>query len=406
MPKKPNSSGELQEYVPAGNGDASGEYGDADGNNRHFTSWKNPHTEESGIAVVAGEKPAEVETKQDEFAEYLQKNHNDDFRKRVERDYNAGSAEHKALINTAISKYGVELNETSGTSYYRPSSTSVNLNAPQQYGKYSSKEEGETLYHEFWHANDNVVCGDGFLTDEDKAKALEYADRTTRTYVSRWEARVNIVTNASTCKYLSNGMTLHQTILAEFKKMKRSGVFDEMRREYNKHIMDKVLEKVPEYEKADEWLTETDRRIDKEAYEKFPDTTYGYDTWSKMREYRKQQYDLLKEERDKYQAIKSEGDRVKLDASHEVATYFMSLSDMYGIAHNDGYGFCGGHGTSYCKRKFSEAHEFMAEYGSAKARTSENAKKELDLFKKYMPKSSQACEELQDLIIKHMGAKQ
>ena len=406
MPKKPNSSGELQEYVPAGNGDASGEYGDADGNNRHFTSWKNPHTEESGIAVVTGEKPAEVETKQDGFAEYLQKNHNNDFGKRIERDYNAGNAEHKALINTAISKYGVELNETSGTSYYRPSANSVNLNAPQQYGKYSSKEEGETLYHEFWHANDDVVCRDGFLTEEDKSKALEYAQKSTRTYATQWDAQRRIVKNASTCKYLSNGKTLHQTILAEFKQMKKSGVFDEMKKEYRKHVMDKVLEKVPEYEKSEEWLTETEKRIDKEAYEKFPFSTYGSDAWTKQAEYKGQQYDLLKEENDKYRAIKREGDKAYLDASNEVATYFMSLSDMYGIAYNDGYGFCGGHGTSYCKQRFSEAHEFMAEYGSAKARTSENAKKELDLFKKYMPKSSQACEELQDLIIKHMGAKQ
>lgn len=49
MPKKPNSSGELQEYIPAGNGDASGEYGDADGNNRHFTNFVNPHTGKSGV---------------------------------------------------------------------------------------------------------------------------------------------------------------------------------------------------------------------------------------------------------------------------------------------------------------------------------------------------------------------
>ena len=400
MPKKPNSLGELQEYVPAGNGDASGEYGDADGNNRHFTSWKNPHTEEGVIADVAGETPTEVETKQDGFAEYLQKNHNNDFGKMVEREYNAGNAEHKALINTAISKYGVKLKETSETSYYRPVAYSVNLNTADQ------TEEGEVFYHEFWHANDNIVCDDGFLTEEDKAKALEFANRSTRREAARFLASYQIMLNASTSKYLSNGMTLHQTVLAEFKQMKKSGVFDEMKKEYRKHVMDKVLEKVPEYEKADEWVTETDRRIDKEAYEKFPYSTYGSDAWNKRAEYKKQQYDLLKGEYDKHRAIQREGDKVKVDASHEVANYFLSLSDMYGIAYNDGYGFCGGHGATYCKQKFSEAHEFMAEYGSAKARTSENAKKELDLLKKYMPKSSQACEELQDLIIKHMGAKQ
>jgi len=42
MPKKPNSHGDMQEYVPAGNGDASGEYGDSEGSNKHFTAFKKP----------------------------------------------------------------------------------------------------------------------------------------------------------------------------------------------------------------------------------------------------------------------------------------------------------------------------------------------------------------------------
>lgn len=40
MPKKYNSAGQLQNYVPAGNGDASGEYGDnATGSNKHFKAF-------------------------------------------------------------------------------------------------------------------------------------------------------------------------------------------------------------------------------------------------------------------------------------------------------------------------------------------------------------------------------
>lgn len=40
MPTKLNSAGEQQNYVPAGNGDASGEYGDnATGSNKHFKSF-------------------------------------------------------------------------------------------------------------------------------------------------------------------------------------------------------------------------------------------------------------------------------------------------------------------------------------------------------------------------------
>ena len=39
MPTKLNKAGEQQEYVPAGNGDASGEYGNESGSNRHFQSF-------------------------------------------------------------------------------------------------------------------------------------------------------------------------------------------------------------------------------------------------------------------------------------------------------------------------------------------------------------------------------
>ena len=43
MPTKPNRAGNQQNYVPAGNGDASGEYGDnATGSNIHFTNFKKP----------------------------------------------------------------------------------------------------------------------------------------------------------------------------------------------------------------------------------------------------------------------------------------------------------------------------------------------------------------------------
>lgn len=46
MPKKPNRTS-LQNYVPAGNGDASGEYADEEtGSNIHFTSFKKPEEEQ------------------------------------------------------------------------------------------------------------------------------------------------------------------------------------------------------------------------------------------------------------------------------------------------------------------------------------------------------------------------
>ena len=45
MPTKPNKAGQQQNYVPQGNGDASGEYADnQSGSNIHFQAFKKPDT--------------------------------------------------------------------------------------------------------------------------------------------------------------------------------------------------------------------------------------------------------------------------------------------------------------------------------------------------------------------------
>ena len=48
MPTKLNKAGQQQNYVPQGNGDASGEYADnASGSNKHFTNFKQPETQKT-----------------------------------------------------------------------------------------------------------------------------------------------------------------------------------------------------------------------------------------------------------------------------------------------------------------------------------------------------------------------
>ena len=42
MPQKINGAGQMQEYVPAGNGDPSGEYADGQGANKHFAVFAKP----------------------------------------------------------------------------------------------------------------------------------------------------------------------------------------------------------------------------------------------------------------------------------------------------------------------------------------------------------------------------
>ena len=68
MPKKKNKAGQDQEYVPSGNGDASGEYADDGGSNRHFTAFKKPDTgsdttSNDGQKVVKGKSQTFIKFK-------------------------------------------------------------------------------------------------------------------------------------------------------------------------------------------------------------------------------------------------------------------------------------------------------------------------------------------------------
>ncbi len=66
MPTKPNHSGQQQEYVPAGNGDASGEYADnATGSNVHFKSFKKPENDTSKGTQSKTKLPKEKEENKD-----------------------------------------------------------------------------------------------------------------------------------------------------------------------------------------------------------------------------------------------------------------------------------------------------------------------------------------------------
>ena len=73
MPQKLNKAGKMQDYIPAGNGDASGEYGTSNGTNKNFTtsdkksSKANVITENKSVVVEnkskkEKEKPFDIDT--------------------------------------------------------------------------------------------------------------------------------------------------------------------------------------------------------------------------------------------------------------------------------------------------------------------------------------------------------
>ena len=83
MPTKPNHSGQQQEYVPAGNGDASGEYADnATGSNIHFKSFKKPENDTSKGTQSKTKLPKENKDKK-EKKDQPQKPHIQDAEKKI-----------------------------------------------------------------------------------------------------------------------------------------------------------------------------------------------------------------------------------------------------------------------------------------------------------------------------------
>lgn len=59
MPQKLNKAGQMQDYIPKGNGDASGEYGTSNGTNKNFTT----SDKKSSANVIAENKSVVVENK-------------------------------------------------------------------------------------------------------------------------------------------------------------------------------------------------------------------------------------------------------------------------------------------------------------------------------------------------------
>ena len=74
MPQKLNKAGKMQDYIPKGNGDASGEYGTSNGTNKNFTTSDKKKTEANVItenkSVVVGDKK---ELKFIPFKEWIKK---------------------------------------------------------------------------------------------------------------------------------------------------------------------------------------------------------------------------------------------------------------------------------------------------------------------------------------------
>lgn len=79
MPQKLNKAGKMQDYIPKGNGDASGEYGTSNGTNKNFTT--SDKKKETKANVITENKSVVVENKGKTKLSYV-----DDVLKKLPKD--------------------------------------------------------------------------------------------------------------------------------------------------------------------------------------------------------------------------------------------------------------------------------------------------------------------------------
>lgn len=174
MPTKPNKAGQQQNYVPAGNGDASGEYGDnATGSNKHFTNFKKPDENETKSFYTENNYNEAVSS----ITELIKQD--DERRKKenqwtTEHDYaqidelhNSDSIKHKESVLKMANAYKkqIETGEpyfiisdgffSHGSCYYGGNKKGIVI-TPDTFRRITPNGYGTTWFHENGHLLDNT----------------------------------------------------------------------------------------------------------------------------------------------------------------------------------------------------------------------------------------------------------
>lgn len=400
MPTKLGKGGAGQQnYVPKGNGDASGEYGDnVSGSNVHFESFKKPEKGKNNISI----EPNKTKTysKFNSFDEYCEQTHKGSFGDSLKNEYAGGNVESKELVNKLVNNGFIKINQTKGVPYYLGS---VNLNDLSNKKGAFSKKQGETFYHEFWHAFDEYFASG--IVDENGKKVLDKL--ITNDDISELSSKGKGLFNTymfsrelSTAKITSNGKTLLETLKEEGRKLTSSKGWEQMQKDYQEEIDKAITKKYPDANAISTKVNELEKKANDEARELYP----VYDQNGKWQEnYYENRNNYLKEHlfTQEYNELKQKQKEINLErskiASNVVRKGYNVVSDMYGIYKGVSYGFCGGHSGNYGKKnKGAMANEFIAEFGSAYSR---NDNEQMEIIKKYFPESAKACQELIGLVL-------
>ena len=397
MPTKPNRSGQQQNYVPQGNGDASGEYADeATGSNVHFTSFKKPDEPTEEKKIEHFEKPQEdtdkylggSKTKSDFSATVFSKGmlkYGEEFENTFKRVIANADETCIGVINHSIMNHGIFFikdKDENRCSYFKPQTKEINIKADELARAYD--EEGETVFHELGH----------YLNEVNRIREDE-----------KWYMTDNIMT--STHSYFDDKLSVAETLQEELKEFAAAKHAASIRAEQRKYVNAKLKPHgftAQEYEKLldkgndlirtnAEWLDIKDNikndymngeiTVD-EANKR---VQIALANWKKNGSY-KDVFSKLDEQRPHYRKYMDEWTKVN---------GIKAVSDVWSSKSNFGFGY--GHSRDYYKKSWMNpnpeerlADELFANYFAAMTTHNQQV---LETTKKYFPKT---CEKMVKLV--------
>lgn len=161
MPTKPNRAGQQQNYVPQGNGDASGEYADeATGSNIHFTNFKKPDEQEPkkfDKFSKGGSEEFDLEKAQKTFKENLASRFNTKNTEAVEK---AADGLKDSLNDEALKLYNDYFAENQKLKFEFGGAGRNAAGCATGYSLINTNSSPHTLRHEIGHTFDNFYGKD------------------------------------------------------------------------------------------------------------------------------------------------------------------------------------------------------------------------------------------------------
>lgn len=400
MPTKINRGGFQQEYVPPGNGEASGEYGDSTGSNKNFKSFKDPSKEGSkdsntsaktGSTVKTDTKPAvQVKPKRDisrtfldEKAKVTINDKKDDektiragFQKMLESD--AINDESREFI-AQITEDGASIGFTKKLSHLSLIDNTVNINDSN-----TSRDSSLVLVHEFGHAADY-----GYLIPQDKFANKDFEYKIT-SYGHEFTMKTR--PTLSTNYVCSDGKTMADNLFEEITPQKLKLIQADLNAEVA------ALEKIDTmklygdakhaWAKENGYDEETLRAKGMSNYEAQSTSLRKMAEWSQAN-----RYDKWMDDNPKIKEI----NRAYYDKKKDLTNQWSGMGDIYsGFNNGTRMNNCGfGHDKSYYPKmngkkgnltKFNISVEVFAEMGESLSGSKYSAK-QAELYKKYMPKT-------------------